>query len=133
MSSVGLPLGERHATDARKSLERARKVHGITDDTPCTFLPQNESERDVTDLGDGQSVGIEDDLPLEVLDATASPEGLKLWPWVNQVCVSVRRDDLPILVDRADGMAPQTPFSVSPHLPLEIVMQLFKRMGCVFS
>ncbi|KAI5889245.1 uncharacterized protein SCHCODRAFT_02633974 [Schizophyllum commune H4-8] len=93
-------------SEVRYVIERARKVQGITDDTPCTFLPQNESERDVTDLGDGQSVGIEDDLPLEVLDATASPEGLKLWPWVNQ-----------------------TPFSVSPHLPLEIVMQLFKRMG----
>jgi len=40
------------------------------------------------------------------MTTTVANDVLKLWPWVNQ-----------------------TPLTVSPQLPLEIVMQLFRRMG----
>ena len=45
---------------------------------------------------------------MDIMENTTMQDVLKLWPWVNQ-----------------------TPLTVSPQLPLEIAMQLFKRMGCV--
>jgi hypothetical protein len=61
-----------------------------------------------------------------VLYAVASPGILKLWPWVNQVC---HRRQLTSLFFSHN--TDQTPLTVSSKLPLEVVMQLFKRMGYV--
>ncbi|KAH9978994.1 voltage-gated chloride channel [Lactifluus volemus] len=48
----------------------------------------------------------DENMESNVLYAVSAPGVLKLWPWVNQ-----------------------TPLTVSSKLPLEVVMQLFKRMG----
>jgi len=48
----------------------------------------------------------EEEIPETMFERPDGSEGVELWPWVNQ-----------------------TPMTVSPQLPLEIVMQLFKRMG----
>ncbi|KIY70625.1 Cl-channel protein [Cylindrobasidium torrendii FP15055 ss-10] len=56
--------------------------------------------------GGHQHLGMDEDANANVFESASSSEGLQFWPWVNQ-----------------------TPMTVSPQLPLEIVMQLFKRMG----
>lgn len=61
-----------------------------------------------------------------VQNAVASPGVLKLWPWVNQVC-----GRLASVYASFTHNANQTPLTVSSKLPLEVVMQLFKRMGYV--
>ncbi|KAJ3996350.1 Cl-channel protein [Lentinula boryana] len=49
---------------------------------------------------------LEEEIPETMFERSDGSEGVELWPWVNQ-----------------------TPMTVSSQLPLEIVMQLFKRMG----
>ncbi|KAI0779526.1 Cl-channel protein [Fomes fomentarius] len=89
-------------------LEKARMVQDIRRDTPVTFASDSEDqlEAEFSGVTAGPAVGIDEDLSLEIMETTATPDILKVWPWVNQ-----------------------TPLTVSPQLPLEIVMQLFKRMG----
>lgn len=64
-----------------------------------------------------------------VLYAVASPGILRLWPWVNQVCYRLLRmsKGQKLFLTTTD----QTPLTVTSTLPLEVVMQLFKRMGYV--
>ncbi|KAJ7282794.1 Cl-channel protein [Mycena rebaudengoi] len=89
-------------------LERSRKTQDIFPDTPCLFKADGADDGDLEnfDLGGGLSVGIEEDFSETIFETAASGQQIKFWPWVNQ-----------------------TPLTVSPQLPLEIVMQLFKRMG----
>ncbi|KAJ7451819.1 Cl-channel protein [Mycena galericulata] len=88
-------------------LERSRKTQDVLADTPCVFKSDgDDGDLEDFDLGGAQSVGIEEDFSETIFENTASGQQLKFWPWVNQ-----------------------TPLTVSPQLPLEIVMQLFKRMG----
>ncbi|KAH0828174.1 chloride channel [Lanmaoa asiatica] len=77
-------------------------------ETSCSFSRQVSDQEDfvLSGVTSGSALGAEEDVAVELLETTASNDVLKLWPWVNQ-----------------------TPFTVSPRLPLEIVMQLFKRMG----
>lgn len=86
-----------------------RDVADITPDTTCTFIPDASEHVDES----WSAVGIDSDSEMDehVRYATAAAPGtLKLWPWVNR-----------------------SPLSVSPRLPLEFVMQLFKRMGYASS
>ncbi|KAJ6508108.1 Cl-channel protein [Mycena vulgaris] len=83
-------------------LERSRKTQDIVPETPCVFTAEGGD----LDLGGAQSVGIEEDFSETIFENTASGREIRFSPWVNQ-----------------------TPLTVSPQLPLEIVMQLFKRMG----
>ncbi|KAI0823388.1 Cl-channel protein [Trametes gibbosa] len=101
-------LGFIDRSELRYLLDKARNVQDVRPDTPVSFASDAEDEEEVefSGIATGPAVGIDDDLSLEIMETTATPEVLKLWPWVNQ-----------------------TPLTVSPHLPLEIVMQLFKRMG----
>ncbi|KAL4260193.1 Chloride channel protein [Pleurotus pulmonarius] len=92
-------------TELRYVLEKARKVQPISPNTLCSFKPETTTHDDL-DLAQGPAVGIEEDVPTSLFDTATSGDGLKFWPWVNQ-----------------------TPITVSPQLPLEIVMQMFKRMG----
>ncbi|EKM54714.1 uncharacterized protein PHACADRAFT_197144 [Phanerochaete carnosa HHB-10118-sp] len=94
--------------ELRYVLDKTRKIQGIAPDTPCSFASANEDHEEVifSDIVAGAGVGMDEDISTELIETTATHEVLKLWPWVNQ-----------------------TPLSVSPHLPLEVVMQLFKRMG----
>ncbi|KAI0358600.1 Cl-channel protein [Trametes cingulata] len=89
-------------------LEQARKVQDVRPDTPVSLAADSEDHEDAdfAGLAAGPAVGLDEDISLEIMETTASEDILKLWPWVNQ-----------------------TPLTVSPQLPLEIVMQLFKRMG----
>lgn len=86
-------------SELRYVLERARKTRGRFSHTPCLFTPQGY-DHDL-DLADD---GLED-TPERFFAPTSEGE-LQFWPWVNQ-----------------------TPMTVSPQLPLEIVMQIFKRLG----
>ncbi|KAJ8521829.1 hypothetical protein ONZ45_g1532 [Pleurotus djamor] len=88
-----------------QEIEKARKVQQISPETPCSFKPEADTN-DNLDLAQGPAVGIEEEVPTSMFETANSSGGLKFWPWVNQ-----------------------TPITVSPQLPLEIVMQIFKRMG----
>lgn len=85
-----------------------RVVAGLSDSTP------------------GLAIGIEGEMTAELIDTTMGNDVLNFWPWVNQVCYN-RMMNLPCINQLTLYL--QTPLTVSPQLPLEIVMQLFKRMG----
>jgi len=89
-------------SEVRYVLERARKNRGRLANTPCLFKARQQEPDDV----DLASEVHEDDEPEEYFAPTTAGEGIQFWPWVNK-----------------------TPMTVSPELPLEIVMQIFKRMG----
>ncbi|THH01086.1 hypothetical protein EW026_g1533 [Hermanssonia centrifuga] len=95
-------------TELRYVLNKAKKVQDMSLDTPCSFASESEDHDEVefSGIATGPGVGMDEDISLELIETTASPDVFKLWPWVNQ-----------------------TPLTVSPQLPLEIVMQLFKRIG----
>ena len=61
--------------------DKARKLHSTTQDTPCSFAPEND-EHDEVDYIPGASAAMDEDVAMELLDTS---EVLKLWPWVNQV------------------------------------------------
>ena len=68
--------------------DKARSIQDVRPDTPISF------EADVEDLEDvdlagvaaAPAVGIDEDISMEIMETTAAPDVLKLWPWVNQVC-----------------------------------------------
>jgi len=94
--------------ELRYVLDNARKRGNVSQHTECSFV-RVATDRGVSGLSDsasGPAIGIEGEMAAELIDTTVGNDVLKLWPWVNQ-----------------------TPLTVSPQLPLEIVMQLFKRMG----
>ncbi|KZT71767.1 hypothetical protein DAEQUDRAFT_723852 [Daedalea quercina L-15889] len=105
-------IGYIDRSELRYVLDRARRVQNISSTTPCSFTSdqddhiQIEFQVDFPGMATGPAVGIDEDISMEILETTATPGVLKFWPWVNQ-----------------------TPLTVSPQLPLEIAMQMFKRMG----
>ncbi|KAF9786964.1 Cl-channel protein [Thelephora terrestris] len=99
--------------EVRYVIERASKVQHVRQDVMCSFAAEDpHAEEDVPSLSTpgirsaGPMVAIEDELSAEVVESTSTRDVIKFWPWVQQ-----------------------TPLTVSPQLPLEIAMQLFKRMG----
>ncbi|KAI0268814.1 voltage-gated chloride channel [Gloeopeniophorella convolvens] len=86
----------------RYAIEQAKQIRDLPPDTLCTFTPEPSEQPEAG----WTSLGSDEDLAAHVLHSVATSGVLKLWPWVNQ-----------------------TPLTVSSKLPLEIVMQLFKRMG----
>jgi len=94
--------------ELRYVLDKARRTCGTSPDTPCSFYmePTDHDRENAPHLSSGPSIGVDDEESTNVFETTASVDALNLSPWVNQ-----------------------TPITVSPQLPLEIVMQLFKRMG----
>ncbi|TFK66499.1 hypothetical protein BDN72DRAFT_145044 [Pluteus cervinus] len=93
-------------TELRFVLERAQRVKRIPRDTPCVFSSPDADPEDF-DLSPGPSgAGMEEVTSPSFVDLQSLDDGLNFSPWVNH-----------------------TPMTVSPKLPLEIVMQLFKRMG----
>ncbi|KAF8871252.1 voltage-gated chloride channel [Gymnopilus junonius] len=89
-------------SEIRYVLERARKNRGRLANTPCLFTSRQQEPDDIDMTSDAH----DDDEPEEYFAPTTAGEGIQFWPWVNK-----------------------TPMTVSPELPLEIVMQIFKRMG----
>ncbi|RDB25505.1 hypothetical protein Hypma_007512 [Hypsizygus marmoreus] len=105
ISSDGLRniVGYIGRTELRYVIDRARKLPDVGENTHCLFAPRDPD----VDQDHGASFGIaEEAAPTGFIEMSLSEDGLRFWPWVNQ-----------------------TPMTVSPELPLEIVMQLFKRMG----
>ncbi|KAF8554241.1 hypothetical protein OG21DRAFT_1462931 [Imleria badia] len=94
--------------ELRYVLDKTQHMGDVLLETPCSFIRQASDQEDfvLSGVTSGSALGVEEDVAVELLETTASNDVLKLWPWVNQ-----------------------TPLTVSPRLPLEIVMQLFKRMG----
>ncbi|KAF8160682.1 Cl-channel protein [Crassisporium funariophilum] len=96
-------------SEMRYVLEKARKNRGRLANTPCLFNARH-SDHDDIDLAPEVH---EDDEDEEYFAPTTAGEGIQFWPWVNKVGFP----------------SCPTPMTVSPDLPLEIVMQFFKRMG----
>ncbi|KAF8629862.1 hypothetical protein AX15_003223 [Amanita polypyramis BW_CC] len=86
-------------TELRYVLDRARK-HGFDDNTLCFFAKESNSSEPVPSTPFGEEA------LAGFISRMNSHGDLRIWPWVNL-----------------------TPMTVAPKLPLEIVMQLFKRMG----
>ncbi|KAH9929594.1 Cl-channel protein [Epithele typhae] len=101
-------LGFIDRTDLRYVFDKAKHAQKAHLSTPVSFETDHEDREEVEMAGvaAGPALGIDEDISMEIMETTATPDVLKLWPWVNQ-----------------------TPLTVSPQLPLEVVMQLFKRMG----
>jgi len=59
-------------------------MQDIYPDTPCLFMSEGEDHEDLG-LSPGIAVGIDEDVTTNLLETTASDDGLKFWPWVNQV------------------------------------------------
>ncbi|KAG5221578.1 glycerol ethanol, ferric requiring protein [Salix suchowensis] len=104
----------------------SRTLSGYIGRTELRYVLAGNHDHDDLDLAQGPAVGIEEDVPTSLFDTATSGDGLKFWPWVNQVCAA-----LILAFAQPKLLAPQTPITVSPQLPLEIVMQMFKRMGLV--
>ncbi|THH05633.1 hypothetical protein EW145_g4647 [Phellinidium pouzarii] len=87
------------------AIDKAKRTHGVSTNTPCSFysVPSHHDREEIANLATGPAIAIDDEVFANITNETASTETLDLWPW--------------------------TPLTVSPQLPLEIVMQLFKRMG----
>ncbi|KAG1861551.1 chloride channel [Suillus subalutaceus] len=101
-------VGYMGRTELRYVLDKAQNVGDISPSTPCAFTRETSDQEDfvLSDMTSGSALGVEEDVATELIETSATIDVLKLWPWVNQ-----------------------TPLTVSPRLPLEIVTQLFKRMG----
>lgn len=103
ISSKDVPtiVGYIGRTELRYVLDRAQKTE-IQQDTQCIFSPFS---REVTE-DDVPSFGLGEDFATTPFFESAWSDGLHFWPWINP-----------------------TPMTTSPELPLQIVTQLFKRMG----
>ena len=62
-------------------------MQGTDADTPCSFASEADDHDEVefSGIATGPGVGMDDDISLEIMENTARPNELKLWPWVNQV------------------------------------------------
>ncbi|KAI0786594.1 chloride channel [Abortiporus biennis] len=87
----------------RHVIDKARQVHDVTGTTPCSFAGHSDEHDELELSAYSPMPGVAGDDDIELIQTPAAPAMLKLSPW--------------------------TPLSVSSQLPLEIAMQLFKRMG----
>ena len=49
-------------------------------------IVEDEEEVELSGVAAGPAVGIDEDISMEIMQTTAAPDILKVWPWVNQVC-----------------------------------------------
>ncbi|KAG8735124.1 glycerol ethanol, ferric requiring protein [Ceratobasidium sp. 414] len=108
-------LGHIGRTELSYAIGKARRGREVHPNTPCSFEPLSSAfDTDaqhiatMSELDPARELaGVEeDDHNVESTPLAAAADMLEFGPWVNQ-----------------------TPLSVGPQLPLEIVMDLFKRMG----
>ncbi|KAF5325699.1 hypothetical protein D9611_000355 [Ephemerocybe angulata] len=95
-------VGYIERSELRYVIERARKTRGRINNLPCLFTTHGEDD---LDLPRDPGFEGEDEHPEQFFAPTTAGE-LQFTPWVNK-----------------------TPMTATPELPLEIVMQIFKRMG----
>ncbi|KAJ2917751.1 hypothetical protein MD484_g2651, partial [Candolleomyces efflorescens] len=86
-------------SELRYVIERARKTRGRISNLPCLFTTHGNDDLDLS-----RAPALEGDEEHYFAPTTAGE--LQFTPWVNK-----------------------TPMTAAPELPLEIVMQIFKRMG----
>ncbi|KAI0081975.1 Cl-channel protein [Panus rudis PR-1116 ss-1] len=98
-------LGYIERNDIRHVIDNAGQMHDLSPETPCSFKRGAEQHEHETSFS-GLSPIDDEDVALDLFESAATPGLLNFYPWVNR-----------------------TPLTVSPQLPLEIAMQLFKRMG----
>ncbi|KAF8588706.1 Cl-channel protein [Ramaria rubella] len=91
-------------TEIKYVLEKSRQSRDVSPQTFCSFTSETVEQDDPT-AGTAPALGIDEDELENMVQASVSG-AVNMSPWVNQ-----------------------TPLTVSPQLPLEIVMQLFKRLG----
>ncbi|KAF9010637.1 Cl-channel protein [Cyathus striatus] len=103
-------MGYIDRSELRFVLDRVYKTHHLAQSTICIFA--RRSDREDMNMEPGASFSLEEESE-RFFEATSSDGELRLWPWVNQYDIDTSK----------------TPMTVSPQLPLEIIMQLFKRMG----
>lgn len=61
--------------------DKARRIQELSEEILCFFAPDISTQDD----NSWSAIGTDDDVSMDVLHAQASPDGLKLWPWVNRV------------------------------------------------
>ncbi|XP_006460707.1 hypothetical protein AGABI2DRAFT_185057 [Agaricus bisporus var. bisporus H97] len=91
-------------TEIKYVLERVRNTRDIPQSTTCIFTTQ-DYDTDSVEI-EPASFDADEDLQEGLFSSTLSDDGVNFSPWINRI-----------------------PMTVAPQLPLEIVMQLFKRMG----
>lgn len=100
-------------TELRYAIGKARRTRDIHPSTLCNFEPPSVHDSDTRHASAASEMdvarelaGVEDDDHVGTTPLAATADVIHVGPWVNQ-----------------------TPLSVAPQLPLEVVMDLFKRMG----
>ncbi|KEP51972.1 voltage-gated chloride channel protein [Rhizoctonia solani 123E] len=98
-------------TELRYVIGKARRTREIHPSTLCNFEPSSVDESQPYQIATDtdavrEQAGVEEDDHAGITPLAASTDTMHFGPWVNQ-----------------------TPLCVAPQLPLEIVMDLFKRMG----
>ena len=102
--------------------ERARKNRRRLGNIPCLFNARHQ-EHDGVDFARSSH---DDDEQEEYFAPTTAGECIQFWPWVNRV--SNKHSSVAFANSHLGN---KTPMTISPDLPLEIVMQIFKRLGWV--
>ncbi|RSH90660.1 glycerol ethanol, ferric requiring protein [Saitozyma podzolica] len=105
-------IGFVRKSELRYALERARRTRNIASNATCTFLHSSDD----TGATDGLVAGPDIVIPGRQASHSRSQGGPR------NSGVEAEQVDFGQYVD-------QTPLIVSPKMPLEIVMQLFRRMG----
>ncbi|KAH7339880.1 Cl-channel protein [Rhizoctonia solani] len=98
-------------TELRYVIGKARRTRDIHPSTLCSFEPPSADESQSYHVGTDTDMvrelaGVEEDDHAGITPLAPSADTMHFGPWVNQ-----------------------TPLSVAPQLPLEIVVDLFNRMG----
>lgn len=84
-----LLMGYIGKTELRYVIDKTKRQHNVSPETPCLFVSDTDDgdELEFSGMASGPGVGMDDDVSLEIIENTARPDELKLWPWVNQVRV----------------------------------------------
>ena len=63
-------------------------MQDISPNTPCSFASdaEDQDEVELSAIVPGPGVGMDEDLSIELIGTSSTPDALTLWPWVNQVC-----------------------------------------------
>lgn len=105
---------------------KARRTRDVFPETLCTFTAESVEEGVIRDpfTGTEPALGIDEDEAENIVETSTPESVINMWPWINQVRLSIYFN-----TGWLDHTRSQTPLTVSPQLPLEMGMQLFKRMG----
>jgi hypothetical protein len=117
--------------------DKVRRTRNLSGDAICTFTMLEDDEDGTRTRRTSVTSVVFSRPEREELQGSAERRvseagGVDLGHYVDQVGESLFLL-LTLLNDQLRSLAAQTMMSVSPKIPLEIVMQMFRRMGCVLS